>query len=124
MKSELLEEYYYMSNFKMVAPYCGVSRYDKNFFVYYLNTDENLRREYVFNTDEDANNFNKALENLTVFMKGIPVRKKEVYHQAFLDLLLKEVDHKLSVRTNPGGAAATAATIPSALLSAIEQRLA
>ena len=57
-KLELLEEYYYMSNFKMVAPYCGVSRYDKNFFVYYLNTDENLRREYVFNTDVDANNFN------------------------------------------------------------------
>lgn len=112
-----------MSNFKMVAPYCGVSRYDKNFFVYYLNTDENLRREYVFNTDADANNFNKALENLTVFMKDIPVRKKEVYHQAFLDLLLKEVDHKLSVRTNPGGSAAAAAAIPSALLSAIEQRV-
>ena len=106
-----MEEYYYMSNFKMVAPYCGVSRYDKNFFVYYLNTDE------------DANNFNKALENLTVFMKGIPVRKKEVYHQAFLDLLLKDVDHKLSVRTNPGGSAEAAAAIPSALLSAIEQRL-
>ena len=112
-----------MSNFKMVAPYCGVCRYDKNFFVYYLNTDENLRREYVFNTDEDANNFNKSLENLTVFMKGIPVRKKEVYHQAFLDLLLKEVDHKLSVRTTPGGSAAAASAIPSALLSAMGKRL-
>ena len=77
----------------------------------------------TFNTDADANNFNKALENLTVFMKDIPVRKKEVYHQAFLDLLLKEVDHKLSVRTNPGGSAAAAAAIPSALLSAIEQWL-
>ena len=101
MKSELLEEYYYMSNFKMVAPYCGVSRYDKNFFVYYLNMDENLRREYVFNTDADANNFNKALENLTVFMKSIPARKKEAYHQELLDLLLREVDHKLNIRTNP-----------------------
>jgi hypothetical protein len=56
-------------------------------------------------------------------MKGIPVRKKEVYHQSFLDLLLKDVDHKLSVRTNPDGSATAAATIPSALLSAIEQRL-
>ena len=123
MKSGLLEEYYYMSNFKMVAPYCGVSRYDKIFFVYYLNTDENLRREYEFNTETDANNFNKTLENLTVCMKGIPLRKKEVYHQALLDLLLKEVDHKLSVRTNPDGSAAAASAIPSALLSAIEQRL-
>jgi len=112
-----------MSNFKMVAPYCGVSRYDRNFFVYYLNTDENLRREYVFNTDKDADDFNKALANLPVFMKGIPVRKKEVYHQAFLDLLLKEVDHKLTVRTNPGGSAADASAIPPALLSAIQQRL-
>ena len=112
-----------MTNFKMVAPYCGVSRYDRNFFVYYLNTDENLRREYVFNTDKDADDFNKALANLTVFMKGIPVRKKEVYHQAFLDLLLKEVDHKLSVRTNPGGSAADASAIPPTLLSAIQQRL-
>ena len=55
-----------MSNFKMVAPYCGVSRYDKNFFVYYLNTDENLRREYVFNTDEDANNFKFTLNDNNV----------------------------------------------------------
>ena len=43
-----------MSNFKLVAPYCGVSNYDKTFFVYYMNTEENLRREYIFNTDEDA----------------------------------------------------------------------
>ena len=112
-----------MSNFKLVAPYCGVSNYDKTFFVYYMNTEENLRREYIFNTDEDASNFSKAIENLTVFMKDIPVPKKEVYHQAFLDLLLKEVDHKLSVRTNPGGSAADASAIPSALLSAMEQRL-
>ena len=118
-----MEEYYYMSNFKMVAPYCGVSRYDKIFFVYYLNTDENLRREYEFKTETDANNFNKTLEKLTVCMKGIPLRKKEVYHQAFLDLLLKEVDHKLSVRTIPGGATPAGSAIPSALLSAIEKRL-
>jgi len=112
-----------MFHLKMVAPYCGVSRYDRNFFLYYLNTDENLRREYVFNTDKDADDFNKALENLTIFMKGIPGSKKEVYHQAFLDLLLKDVDHKLSIRTNPGGSAPAASVIPSALLSAIEKRL-
>ena len=90
-----------MSNFKLVAPYCGVSNYDKIFFVYYMNTEENLRREYIFNTDEDASNFSNAIENLTVFMKSIPARKKEAYHQEFLDLLLREVDHKLNIRTNP-----------------------
>ena len=100
-----------MANFKLVAPYCGVRKYDKRFFVNYLETEENIRREYIFNTDEDASNFSHALENLTVFMKDIPVRKKEVYHQAFLDLLLKEVDHKLSVRTNPGKPATAASAI-------------
>lgn len=65
-----------MSNFKLVAPYCGVSNYDKTFFVYYMNTEENLRREYIFNTDEDASNFSHAIENLTAFMKCIPARKK------------------------------------------------
>ena len=84
-----------------------------------MNTDEKISREYVLNTDADANNLNKDIENLTVFMKDIPVPKKEVYHQAFLDLLLKEVDHKLSVRTNTGGAAPAASAIPSA----IEKRL-
>ena len=90
-----------MSNFKLVAPYCGVSNYDKTFFVYYMNTEENLRREYIFNTDEDASNFSNAIENLPAFMKCIPASKKEAYHQEFLDLLLREVDHKLNIRTNP-----------------------
>ena len=97
-----------MPNFKLVAPYCGVRKYDKRFFVYYLETEENIRREYIFNTDEDASNFSHALENLTAFMKNVPVRKKEAYHQEFLDLLLKEVDHKLTIRTTSPDAAAIA----------------
>ena len=100
-----------MPNFKLVTPYCGVSRYDKRFFVYYLETEENLRREYIFNTDEDASNFSHAIENLTALMKNVPVRKKETYHQEFLDLLLREVDHKLNIRTNPGEPAAAASAI-------------
>lgn len=88
-----------MPNFKLVAPYCGVSKYDKKIFVYYLETEENIRREYIFNTDEDASNFSHALEDLTAFMKNVPVRKKEAYHQEFLDLLVREVDHKLNIRT-------------------------
>ena len=90
-----------MANFKLVAPYCGVRKYDKRFLVYYLETEENIRREYIFNTDKDASNFSNAIENLTVLMKSIPARKKEAYHQEFLDLLLREVDHKLNIRTNP-----------------------
>ena len=43
-------------------------------------------------------------------MKNVPVRKKEAYHQEFLDLLLKDVDHKLTVRTNPVEPAAAAAS--------------
>ena len=104
-------DYNRMSNFKLVAPYCGVSNYDKTFFVYYMNTEENLRREYIFNTDEDASNFSHALENLTAFMKNVPVHKKEAYHQEFLDLLLREVDHKLNIRTNPVEPAAAALAI-------------
>ena len=75
-----------------------------------MNTEENLRREYIFNTDEDASNFSHALENLTAFMKNVPVHKKEAYHQEFLYLLLREVDHKLNVRTNPGEPAVAAAS--------------
>ena len=54
-----------MPNFKLVAPYCGVRKYDKRFFVNYLETEENIRCEYIFNTDTDASNFSHALENLT-----------------------------------------------------------
>lgn len=97
-----------MPNFKLVAPYCGVRKYDKRFFVYYLETEENIRREYIFNTDEDASNFSHALEDLTAFMKNVPVRKKEVYHQEFLDLLVREVDHKLNIRTTTPDEAAIA----------------
>ena len=97
-----------MANFKLVAPYCGVSKYDKRFFVYYLETEENLRREYIFNTDEDTSNFSHAIVNLTDFMKNVPVRKQAAYHQEFLDLLLREVDHKLNIRTNPTEPAAVA----------------
>lgn len=100
-----------MANFKLVAPYCGVSKYDKRFFVYYLDTEENIRREYIFNTDEDTSNFSHALENLTAFMKNVPVPKKEAYHQEFLDLLLREVDHKLNIRTNPAEPTAAALAI-------------
>ena len=100
-----------MANFKLVAPYCGVRKYDKRFFVNYLETEENIRREYIFNTDEDASNFSHALENLTAFIKNVPVCNKEAYHQEFLDLLLREVDHKLNIRTNPGEPAAAALAI-------------
>jgi len=110
-KYKLLEETYNMPNFKLVAPYCGVSKYDKRFFVYYLETEGNIRREYIFNTDEDASNFSHAIENLTALMKNVPVRKKEAYHQEFLDLLLREVDHKLNIRTNPPEPAAVALAI-------------
>ena len=110
-KYKLSEETYSMPNFKLVAPYCGVRKYDKRFFVYYLETEENMRREYIFNTDEDVSNFSHALENLTAFMKNVPVCKKEAYHQEFLDLLLREVDHKLNVRTNPVEPAAVASAI-------------
>lgn len=110
-KYKLSEETYSMANFKLVAPYCGVRKYDKRFFVNYLETEENIRCEYIFNTDEDASNFSHALENLTAFMKNVPVRKKEAYHQEFLDLLLREVDHKLNVRTNPPELAAAALSI-------------
>ena len=109
-KYKLSEETYSMANFKLVAPYCGVRKYDKRFFVYYLETEENICREYIFNTDEDVRNFSHALENLTAFMKNVPVRNKEAYHQEFLDLLLRDVDHKLNVRTNPGEPAAAAAS--------------
>jgi len=97
-----------MANFKLVAPYCGVSKYNKKFFVHYMNTEENIRREYIFNTDEDASNFSHALEDLTAFLKNVPVCKIEAYHQEFLDLLLREVDHKLNIRTNPPELAAAA----------------
>ena len=70
-------------------------------FGWRISTEENLRREYIFNTDEDASNFSHAIENLTAFMKSIPTSKKEAYHQEFLDLLLREVNHKLNIRTNP-----------------------
>ena len=97
-----------MANFKLVAPYCGVRKYDKKFFVNYLETEENIRCEYIFNTNADASNFSHALENLTSFMKNVPVRKKEAYHQEFLDLLLKEVEHKLTIRTTSPDEAAIA----------------
>ena len=100
-----------MANFKLVAPFCGVRKYDKKFFIYYLETEENIRCEYIFNTDADASNFSHALENLTAFMKNVPDRKKEAYHKEFLDLLLKDVDHKLTVRTNPGEPAIAASAI-------------
>jgi len=110
-KYKLLEETYNMPNFKLVAPYCGVRKYDKRFFVYYLETEDNIRREYIFNTDEDTSNFSHAIVNLTDFMKSVPVRKQAAYHQEFLDLLLREVDYKLNIRTNPAEPSAAALAI-------------
>ena len=97
-----------MPNLEMIAPYCGLSRYDRRFFVYYLETEDNVRREYVFKNDKDANNFYNAVKNLTAFMANVPAAKKELYHQEFSDLLLKEVDHKLTIRTTTPDAAAIA----------------
>lgn len=95
-----------MPNLEMIAPYCGLSRYDRRFFVYYLKTEDNLRREYLFKNDKDADNFYNAVKNLTAFIANVPSRKKELYHQEFSDLLLKEVDHKLTIRrTSPEEAA-------------------
>lgn len=97
-----------MPNFEMISPYCGLSRYDRRFFVYYLETEDNVRREYVFKNDEDANNFYNAVKNLTAFMANVPARKRDMYHQEFSDLLLKEVDHKLTTRTTTPDEAAIA----------------
>lgn len=94
------EELHTMSNFKMISPYCGLSRYDNRFFVYYLDSAQ-VRREYVFKNKKDADNFYAALKNLTPFMSNVPTSKRETYHQDFSDLLLKEVKHTVIIRTHP-----------------------
>lgn len=98
------EELHTMSNFKMISPYCGLSRYDNRFFVYYLDSAQ-VRREYIFKNKKDADNFHAALKNLTPFMSKVPTSKREAYHQDFSDLLLKEVQHKVIIRTSPDAAA-------------------
>ena len=83
-------------NFEVISPYCGLYTEGNAVNVYYLQT-EDLAREYVFGTEEDAQEFYYAAKNLDVFMVNVPKGKEELYHQEFLELILKDKDYKLIV---------------------------
>lgn len=83
-------------NFEVISPYCGLHREGNAVNVYYLQT-EDLAREYVFGNEKDAQDFYNSAKNLDVFMVNVPEGKEELYHQEFLEQILKEKDYELIV---------------------------
>lgn len=83
-------------NFEVIAHYCGLYMEGNTVNVYYLQT-EDLAREYVFGNEKDAQDFYSSAKNLDVFMVNVPEGKEELYHQEFLELILKDKDYELIV---------------------------
>lgn len=83
-------------NIQVIAPYCGLSTEGNTVNVYYLQT-EDLAREYVFSNEKDAQDFYNSAKNLDVFMINVPEGKEELYHQEFLEQILKDKNYELSV---------------------------
>lgn len=83
-------------NFEVISPYCGLYTEGNAVNVYYLQT-EDLAREYVFGNKKDAQDFYNSAKNLDVFMVNVPEGKEELYHQEFLELILKNQDYELIV---------------------------
>ncbi|SFF14064.1 hypothetical protein [Trichococcus pasteurii] len=83
-------------NFEVISPYCGLYMEGDTVNVYYLQTDD-LAREYVFGNEKDAQVFYNSAKNLDVFMVNVPEGKEELYHQEFLELILKDQDYELIV---------------------------
>ena len=82
--------------FKVISPYCGLHMEGNTVNVYYLQT-EDLAREYVFGNAQDAQEFCNAAKNLDAFMINVPKGKEELYHQEFLELILKDKEYELIV---------------------------
>lgn len=85
-----------MMDFEVISPYCGLYMEGNAVNVYYLQT-EDLAREYVFSTEKGAQDFYNSAKNLDVFMVNVPEGKEELYHQEFLELILKNQDYELIV---------------------------
>jgi len=83
-------------NFEVISAYCGLCREGNTVNVYYLQT-EDLAREYVFGNEKDAQDFYNSAKNLDVFMVNVPEGKEELYHQEFLEQILKDKDYELIV---------------------------
>lgn len=83
-------------NFEVITPYCGLYMEGSTINVYYLQT-EDLAREYIFGNEKDAQDFYNSAKNLDVFMVNVPEGKEELYHQEFLELILKDKDYELIV---------------------------
>ena len=83
-------------NFEVISPYCGLYTESNAVNVYYLQT-EDLAREYVFGNEKDAQDFYNSAKNLDVFMVNVPEGIEGLYHQEFLELILKDKDYELIV---------------------------
>lgn len=81
-------------NYEVISPYCGLNMEGDTVNVYYLQT-EDLAREYVFESEKDAQDFYNSAKNLDAFMVNVPEGKEELYHQAFLEQTLKDKDYEL-----------------------------
>ena len=83
-------------NFEVISPYCGLHMEGDTVKVYYLQT-EDLAREYVFGNAQDAQDFYNAAKNLDEFMVNVPEGKEELYHQEFLEQIIKDKTYELIV---------------------------
>lgn len=82
--------------FEVVSPYCGLHVEGDTVIVFYLET-EDLGREYIFLNNNDALDFYNASKNLDEFMVNVPKGKAELYHQEFLEQIIKDKPYELIV---------------------------
>jgi hypothetical protein len=82
--------------FEVISPYCGVHIEGETVRVFYLET-EDLAREYVFGNEKDAQDFYNAAKNLDEFMVNVSEGKEELYHQEFLEQIIKDKTYELIV---------------------------
>jgi len=82
--------------FEVISPYCGLYMEGNAVNVYYLQT-EDLAREYVFGNEKDAQDFYNAAKNLKEFMVNVLEGKEELYHQEFLEQIIKDKTYELIV---------------------------
>lgn len=81
-------------DFELVTPFCGLEMEGRAVRIFYQEIQD-LAREYVFGSEQEAQAFCNATANLALGMEGLPEGKESIIHLLILELMYQGKEYEM-----------------------------
>lgn len=80
--------------FELVTPFCGLEMEGRAVRIFYQEIKD-LAREYIFDSEQEAQDFCNATINLALCTDGVPEGKESIIHLLILELMYQDKEYKM-----------------------------